>query len=47
MLAWLKKNGKSIALVVSLVLNALGGSGVIPPVVGKVATAAVDAASQK
>lgn len=27
-----KNNGKTIALVLSLLLNALGGSGVIPPV---------------
>ncbi len=46
MLKFLKKNAKSIALAVSLLLNALGGTGVIPPVVGKVVGAAVDAAAQ-
>jgi hypothetical protein len=34
-MSWLKKNFKNIALVVSLVLNALGGTGVIPPVVAE------------
>ncbi len=33
MWTWLKKNSKSIALVVSLILNALGGAGIVPPVV--------------
>lgn len=33
MFGWLKKNFKSILLAASLVLNALGGTGVIPPVV--------------
>lgn len=44
MLKFLKKNGKSILLALSLVLNALGGAGVVPPVVGKVADAAINAA---
>lgn len=34
-MSWLKKNLKSILLVASLVLNALGGTGVIPPVVAQ------------
>lgn len=38
-----KKNGKSILLALSLILNALGGTGVIPPVVGKVGTAVINA----
>ncbi len=33
MFGWLKKNLKGILLAASLVLNALGGTGVIPPVV--------------
>lgn len=33
MFSFLKKNGKSILLAISLVLNALGGAGVVPPVV--------------
>lgn len=44
MLSFLKKNGKSILLALSLVLNALGGAGVVPPVVGKVVSAASQAA---
>jgi len=44
MLKFLKKNGKSILLALSLVLNALGGAGIVPPVVGKVVDAAVNAA---
>lgn len=35
MFSFLKKNGKSILLAISLVLNALGGTGVIDPVVAK------------
>jgi len=46
MLKFLQKNVKSIALALSLVLNALGGTGVIPPVVGKVVAAGVEAASK-
>jgi hypothetical protein len=34
-MGWLRKNAKNIALALSLVLNALGGTGVIPPVVAK------------
>lgn len=44
MLKFLKKNGKSILLAISLVLNALGGAGIVPPVVGKVVDAAASAA---
>lgn len=34
-MAWFKKNFKSIVFVASLVLNALGGAGIIPPVVAQ------------
>lgn len=34
-MSWLKTNWKSLALAVSVVLNVLGGSGVIPPVLAK------------
>lgn len=34
-MAWFRKNFKSIALAVSLVLNALGGAGIVPPVVAE------------
>lgn len=44
-MSWLKKNAKSIALVVSLVLNALGGTGVIPPLVASGASAGVNSAA--
>ncbi len=44
MLAFLKKNGKSILFALSLALNALGGSGVIPPIVGKAASTAAELA---
>lgn len=44
--AFFKKNGKSLLLVLSLLLNALGGSGVIPPVLSKVGNAAIDAAQK-
>lgn len=37
---FLKTNGKTIALVLSLLLNALGGSGVIPPVTNDAAPCA-------
>lgn len=43
MLSWLKKNGKSIALAASILLNFLGGTGVIPPAV---ATKAIDSVTK-
>lgn len=46
MLKFLKKNAKSLLLAASLLLNALGGAGVIPPVVSAVGNAAIDAASK-
>jgi hypothetical protein len=41
---WFKKHGKSILLALSLVLNALGGTGVIPPVVTQKLPPILDAA---
>lgn len=43
---WLKKNLKSLLLVVSMGLNVLGGTGVIPPVVAAKAGQVVDAAGR-
>lgn len=43
-LQFLKKNAKGLLLAASLLLNVLGGSGVIPPVVAKVGNAAIEAA---
>lgn len=40
---WLKKNGRSIALAISVLLNILGGTGVIPPVIGKAVSAGINA----
>jgi hypothetical protein len=34
---FLKSNKKTVVLVLSLLLNALGGFGVIPPVAGEIA----------
>lgn len=34
MLDWLKGNKKTVALIISIILNLLGGTGTIPPVVG-------------
>lgn len=42
MLKFLKKNAKNLLLVASLVLNALGGAGVIPPVVAEKAGGVVE-----
>lgn len=44
MFKFLKRNLKTITLVASLLLNALGGAGVIPPVLANVAASAVNAA---
>jgi hypothetical protein len=41
MLKFFKKNAKTLALVASLVLNALGGAGVIPPVLAGAASSAL------
>lgn len=46
MLKFLKKNAKSLLLAASLLLNALGGAGVIPPVVAKAGSAVLDAAGK-
>lgn len=35
MSAWLKANWRALALAVSLSLNVLGGSGIVPPVLAK------------
>ena len=43
---WLKKNLKNILFAASLVLNALGGTGVIPPVVAQKAGTVLDAAGK-
>lgn len=45
MLSFLRKNKKNLLLVVSLVLNALGGSGLIPPVVASSANSAIHSAA--
>lgn len=37
MLDLIKSNKKTVVLVLSLLLNALGGFGVIPPVAGEIA----------
>lgn len=34
-MAWLKKNLKDILFAASVLINALGGAGIIPPVVTK------------
>jgi hypothetical protein len=44
MLKFLKKNAKSLLLAGSLLLNALGASGVIPPVLAKAGAAILEAA---
>jgi hypothetical protein len=46
MFGWLKKNFKSVLLGISLVLNALGGSGIIPPVVAEKGNVVLDAADK-
>lgn len=46
MFGWLKKNFKSVLLAASLVLNALGGAGVVPPVVQSKGNVILDAAGQ-
>lgn len=46
MLKFLKKNAKSLLLAASLLLNALGGAGIVPPVVTAVGNAALDAAGK-
>lgn len=45
-MSWFKKNFKNILLAVSVVLNALGGTGVIPPVVAQKGGVVLDAASE-
>ena len=42
-MSWFKKNWKNALLTISLILNALGGTGTIPPVVGKTATGIINA----
>lgn len=42
-MSWLRKNLKSVLLVASLVLNALGGTGVIPPVVAQKGNTVINA----
>jgi hypothetical protein len=46
MLSFLKKHAKTIALVGSLLLNALGGAGVIPPVLADAAGSALSNAAK-
>lgn len=41
---WLKKNVKSVLLAASMVLNVLGGTGIIPPVVAQKADKVLDTA---
>lgn len=43
MLDFLKKNKGTLLLVASLALNALGGAGVVPPVLAPVLTAVAQA----
>ena len=43
MLNWLKKNSKTLLLVASLVLNALGGTGLVSPPLAKAGAAVVNA----
>lgn len=42
-MSWLKKNLKSILLVASVVLNVLGGTGIVPPVAAAKVGAAINA----
>jgi hypothetical protein len=44
MLKFLKKNLKSILLAASLLLNALGGAGIVPPVAVGVGNTVLDLA---
>lgn len=44
-MSWLGKNWKKALVAVSLVLNVLGGTGVIPPVVARTGVTIVDAIS--
>ena len=46
MFSFLKKHAKTLALVGSLLLNALGGAGVIPPVLANAAATAVQGAAK-
>jgi hypothetical protein len=42
--AFFRKNKRNLLLVASLILNALGGAGLIPPVVSSAANTAISAA---
>lgn len=44
MLKFLKKHSKSILLAASLLLNALGGAGIVPPVAVGVGNTVIDLA---
>lgn len=46
MLSFLKKHAKTLVLVGSLLLNALGGAGVIPPVLANAASALLNGAAK-
>ena len=46
MLSFLKKHAKTLALVGSLLLNALGGAGVIPPVVANAGSSVLNGAAK-
>lgn len=46
MFKFLKKHAKTLALVGSLLLNALGGAGVIPPVLANAGSSVLNGAAK-
>ena len=46
-MTWLKKNWHALLTTASLLLNALGGAGIVPPVLGKALSTVSSAAQGK